>query len=223
MKLPLILINFKSYAESTGENALKLSKMCEDLSKKYRINIAVAPTFTDLYLVSKKVSIDTFSQHIDSVDVGQFTGHVTCFAIKEAGAIGTLINHSEKKLTLEDVGRCVELTKKYGLISVCFASIPEEAERIARFNPDFLAIEPPELIGTGISVSTARPEVIIQTVDLIKKINPKIKVLCGAGITTGNDVKKAVELGTVGVVVSSGVVKSKNPKKVLVEFAEAIK
>jgi triosephosphate isomerase len=223
MKLPLILVNFKSYSESTGKNALKLSKICESVSKKYKVNISVAPSFTDIFQVSKKVKIGVFAQHIDPVDVGQFTGHVTCLAIKEAGAIGALINHSERKLTLESVRRCVELTKKYSLVSVCFAAIPEEAERIATLNPDFIAIEPPELIGTGISVSSARPEVIVHTVNLIKKANPRIKVLCGAGITKGSDIKKAIELGTVGVVVSSGVVKEKNPRKVLTEFAKVIK
>jgi len=223
MKIPLILINFKSYAESTGKNGLKLSKICQDFSKKYKINIAVAPTFADLYPIAKKVNIEVFSQHIDPVDAGQFTGHTTCFSVKEAGAVGTLINHSEKKLTFEDIGKCVGLTKNYGLISVCFASTPEEALRIADFNPDFIAIEPPELIASGMSVSTARPEVVTQSVSLIKKSNPKIKLLCGAGITTGKDVKKAIGLGTAGVVVSSGVVKANNPRKVLAEFAESIK
>ena len=56
----------------------------------------------------------------------------------------------------------------------------------------------------------------------IEKVNPKVKVLCGAGITSGEDVKKALELGTKGILVASGVVKAKNPRKVLEEFAEAI-
>lgn len=223
MRLPIIIVNFKSYSESTGKNAMKLSKICDDVSKKYKVNIAIAPTFTDICQISEKAKIDVFSQHVDPVDVGQFTGHVTCFAIKEAGAIGSLINHSERKLSLEDVCKCVELTKKYGLVSVCFAAVPEEAEKIATFNPDFIAIEPLELIGSGISVSTAKPEVVNRTVSLIKETNPKIKVLCGAGITTGKDVKKAIKLGTLGVVVSSGIVKAKNPKKVLIEFAKKIR
>lgn len=223
MKLPVIIVNFKSYAESIGANALELAKACQEVSKSHKVNIIAAPSFTDLQSVSSKIKIDVFSQHVDPVDAGQFTGHVTCLAVKESGAVGTLINHSERKLTLDDVGRCVELTKKYKLTSVCFASIPEEAERIAEFEPDFMAIEPPELIGLGISVSKARPDVVLDTVNLIKELNPKIKVLCGAGITTGEDVRKAIELGTVGVVVASGIVKAKDPKKVLIEFAKSVK
>jgi triosephosphate isomerase len=223
MELPVILVNFKSYAESVGKNALKLSEICEDISKEYKINIAVAPTFSDIYPISKKFKLDVFSQHIDPVDAGQFTGHITGYAVKEAGATGSLINHSERKLNLEDVEKCVKLAKKYGLISVCFASHPEEAEKIALFEPDFIAIEPPELIASNISVSTAKPEVVTRTVDLIKKTNPKVKVLCGAGISKGSDVKRAIELGTVGIAVSSAIVKAKNQKKILIEFAESVK
>ena len=223
MKLPLIVINFKSYAEATGKNALKLSKICEDVSRKYKVSITVAPQFADLQQVSKTVKIGVFAQHIDPVDSGQFTGHTTALAIKEAGAIGIFLNHSERPLHLENIEKCVELAKKYKLISLCFASLPEEAKRIADFSPDFIAIEPPELIASGISVSSAKPEIVTQTVNLIKGANPKIKVLCGAGITKRGDIKKAIELGTVGVVVSSGVVKAKNPKKVLIEFAKSIK
>jgi len=223
MKLPMIIINFKSYAEATAKGALNLSKTCEDVSRKYKVTIAVAPQFIDLQQISKAVKIGVFAQHLDPVDAGQFTGHVTALSIKESGAIGTLINHSEKPLHLDEVENCIKLTKKYNLVSLCFASLPEEAKKIADFNPDFIAIEPPELIASGISVSTAKPEIVTQTVKLIKEINSKIKVLCGAGITNGEDVKKAIELGTVGVVVSSGVVKAKNPKKVLIEFGKAIK
>lgn len=220
MLLPIILVNFKCYV--TGKEALKLARICKSVSNKFKVNIAVAPQFVDIRII-KKIKIDVFSQHVDPIDFGQFTGHVSALAIKKAGAIGTLINHSEKKLILEDVRKCIELTKKYKLVSVCFASSPEEAESIAKFNPDFIVAEPPELIASGISVSKAKPEIVTQTIDLVKAVNPRINVLCGAGITTSYDVKKAIELGTVGVVVSSGVVKAKYPKKVLTEFASAIK
>jgi triosephosphate isomerase len=223
MKLPIIAINFKSYSEATGKNALKLSKICEDTAKKYKVNISVAPQSTDLQQVAESVRIGVFAQHIDPVDAGQYTGHTTAYAVRETGAIGTLINHSEKSLHLNEVRKCVGLAKKYRLFSLCFASLPKEAEQIADFNPDFIAIEPPELIASGISVSTAKPEVVAQTVKIIKEANPKIRVLCGAGITNGEDVEKAVELGTVGVVVSSAVTKAKNPKRVLTEFCRAIK
>lgn len=221
MKLPLILINYKCYRNGVGKKGLKLAKICEQVSKKYGVNIGVAPQFTDIRLISERVKILVFSQHVDPIE-GAFTGHVSPLAIKESGAVGTLINHSERKLPLEKIKECVESARKYGLISVCCSASVEESKEIAKFKPDFIAYEPPELIGTGISVSKTKPEVVSQTVEEIRKINPRIKVLCGAGITSGEDVKKALELGTVGVLVASGVVKAKDPEKILVEFAKAI-
>jgi triosephosphate isomerase len=218
-----LLVNFKNYKEATGKNALRLAKLCEKVSKKYRIKIGVAPQFIDLQKVKEKVKIPVFAQHIDPIEkAGAFTGYVVAENLKFIGIDGTLINHSERKLPTNDVEKCIEIAKKFQLTSICCAATPEEAEKIAAFNPNFIAVEPPELIGTGISVSKAKPEVVTKSIEKISKVNPQIKVLCGAGITTGEDVKRALELGTVGVLVASGVVKSDNPEKVLDEFAKAI-
>ena len=218
----MILINFKSYRESAGMKGVELSKTCENVSKEYGVNVVVAPDAVFLKDVSEKVDIPVFAQHIDPVDNGSFTGHVTSASIKEAGAIGTLINHSERKLAIEDVGKCVELAKKYNLVCVVFASTRQEAEDVAKFEPDFIAIEPPDLIGSGISVSSSRPDMVTETVNAIRELNKEIGILCGAGITSGEDVKKAIELGAVGVVVASGVVKSKDPESVIRDFASSI-
>ncbi|MDI6825635.1 MAG: triose-phosphate isomerase [Candidatus Aenigmarchaeota archaeon] len=224
VKTPIIIVNFKTYEEATGKKAVKLAKICEYVSKKYDINIAISPQFCDIFQISQFVKkILILSQHIDSIYPGPYTGHISPLSIKQSGAIGTLINHSERKLDLEKIRKCIELTKKYGLISVCCSANVNESKEIAKFDPDFIAYEPPSLIGTGISVSQTKPEVVTKTVNEIKKINPEVKVLCGAGIMKGEDVKKALELGTVGVILSSGVVKAVNPKKVLIEFAESIK
>lgn len=223
MELPLILINFKAYGEATGKNAVKLAKICDEVAKKYKLNIAVAPQYIDIREIKSKVSVPIFAQHIDPVEsAGAYTGHVVAENLKE-WISGTLINHSERKLGKEDIAKCIKISKNLGLISVCCAATSDEAEEFARFNPDFIAIEPPELIGSGISVSTARPEVVTDSVNKVKKSDSRIKVICGAGITNGADVKKALELGTVGVILSSGFVKSKDPEKVLIEFVDAIR
>lgn len=222
MKLPLILINFKCYKEATGKNALKLAKTCEKVEKEYGINIGVAPQFTDLYQISKKVKIPVFAQHADAIEYGAFTGHVSPLALKELGIKGSLINHSEKKLSLKEIKDCIEIMKKHKLISVVCADSLMRGKEIARFSPDFIAYEDPFLIGTGQAISKVKPDSVKNFVESIKKINPRVKVLCGAGITSGEDVKKALELGTKGVLVASGVVKAKDPRKVLEDFAKSI-
>jgi triosephosphate isomerase len=222
MKLPLILINFKCYQEALGEKALKLAKYCEKISENYEVTIGVAPQFTDIYQIASKVKIPVFSQHVDALEYGAYTGHVSPLAIKEAGAKGSLVNHSERKLSLEEIKECVEILKKYKLISVVCADSIVKGKEIAKFNPDFIAYEDPFLIGSGKAISRVKPDSVRKFVKTIYNINQKVKVLCGAGITSGEDVKKALELGTEGVLVASGVVKAKDPKKVLKEFAEAI-
>jgi triosephosphate isomerase len=223
MKTPLIIVNFKCYEESTGESALKLAKICESVSKEYKIEIAVVPQFTDINVISKKVNIPILSQHLDPIKPGAFTGHVSALALKQSGVVGSLINHSERKLSLDKIKECIKIAKIYGLISVCCSANVNESKEIAKFAPDFIAYEPPELIGTGVSVSQTKPEVVTDIVSEVKKINSNVKVLCGAGITKGEDVKKALELGTVGVILASGVVKLKDPKKVLIDFVKSIK
>ncbi|MGC8812030.1 MAG: triose-phosphate isomerase [Candidatus Aenigmatarchaeota archaeon] len=222
MKLPLVLVNFKCYKEATGKNALRLAKICEKVASSYKINIAISPQFTDLYL-ARKVNIPVFAQHVDFIEHGAYTGHVSPLALKEAGVKGSLINHSERKLRLEEIEKCVELLRKYKLISVVCADSLEKGKAIANFKPDFIAYEDPVLIGSGNAISKVKPDSVKEFVEEIYKIDREIKILCGAGITSGEDVKKALELGTEGVLVASGIVKAKNPRKALEEFAKAVR
>ncbi len=199
-----------------------MSETCEKISKEYKINIAVAPQLTDIYRITQKVKIPVFSQHVDALEYGAYTGHVSPLALKEAEVKGSLVNHSEKKLSLEEIKICIEILKKYRLISVVCSDSITQGKEIAKFNPEFIAYEDPFLIGSGKAISIIKPDSVKSFVETIYKVNPKVKVLCGAGITSGEDVKKALELGTEGVLVASGIVKTKDPEKVLIEFAEAI-
>ncbi|MCX8170980.1 MAG: triose-phosphate isomerase [Candidatus Bathyarchaeota archaeon] len=221
IKTPIIIVNFKTYAEATGEKAVKLAEMAEKASVETGVCIGVSPQFVDIYKIARRVSIPVFSQHIDPIEYGSFTGHVLPESVKEAGAVGTLINHSERRLKLADIDAAIRRAREVGLISVvCTNNTPVSASAAA-LKPNMIAVEPPELIGTGIPVSKAKPEVVTSTVEAVKRINPEVIVLCGAGITNGDDVSAAIRLGTEGILVASGVVKAKDPYKVMVDFAEA--
>lgn len=221
IRTPLILINFKTYTEATGKNALKLAKIAEEVSLKTEVSIGVAPQFTDIAALAKEVNIPLFAQHIDPIEPGSFTGHTLPEAVKEAGAVGTLINHSERRLKLSEIDATITRAREVGLTSVVCTNNAVVSAAVAALKPDMIAIEPPELIGTGIPVSKAAPEVVTDTLDLVKGVNPKVIVLCGAGITKGDDVAAALRLGTEGVLLASGVVKAKDPHKALLELAEA--
>ena len=222
VRTPIILVNFKTYAEATGRNALKLAKKAEKIHKETGVSVGIAPQYVDIVPIAQAVSIPVFAQHVDPVTHGSFTGHVLPESVKEAGAVGTLINHSERRLKLADIDAAVNRAREVGLVTVVCSNNSAVSSAVAALKPSMVAVEPPELIGTGIPVSKAKPEVVSGTVDLVKRVNPQVIILCGAGITTGEDVAAALRLGTQGVLVASGIVKAKDPYKALLDFAEAI-
>lgn len=222
VRVPFILVNLKTYLEATGERALMLAKLAEEVTTEYDICIAMAPQFTEIHQMAQEVDIPIFAQHMDFVEPGSFTGHILPESIKEAGAVGTLINHSERRLKLAEIDATITRAREVDLLSLVCANSAAVSAAASALNPEMIAVEPPELIGTGIPVSKAKPEVITGTVELVKRINPNVSILCGAGITRGEDVVAALRLGTEGILVASGVVKAKDPYKILLEFAEAI-
>jgi len=222
VRTPIVLVNFKTYAEGTGKNALKLARVCEKVSSETKVCIGVAPQFVDIAPIADAVAIPVFSQHIDPITHGSFTGHVLPEAVRETGAVGTLINHSERRLKLADIDASITRAREADLISLVCSNNASVSAASAALKPDMIAVEPPELIGTGIPVSKAKPEVVSGTVTLAKRVNRGVVILCGAGISHGDDVAAALRLGTEGVLVASGVVKAKDPYKILLEFAEVM-
>lgn len=216
-----IVLNLKAYAESTGKEAVRLAKIADEVSREMGVKVIVCAQATDLSRVANAVKIPVFAQHVDEKKQGAFTGSITAEAAKEAGANGTLVNHSERKLKLEQVGAIIARCKEAGLLSMACAATVQEAAEIAKFRPDFIAIEPPELIGSGISVSTANPDIVKNSVKAVKAV-ADIPVLCGAGISSGGDIKKAMELGAAGVLLASAYVKAKDPKALLSEMAKSV-
>jgi len=221
LQTPIIIVNFKTYLESTGKNAVSLARTAEKASKETGACIVVAPQAVDIAKIAQAVEIPVFAQHIDPIKPGSSTGHILADAVKEAGAVGTLINHSERQLRLIDIDATIALCREKGLTSCVCANNPLVSAAVAAMHPDITSMEPPELIGSGISVSKSKPEVISDTLNLVHKVDPQATILCGAGISTAEDVAIALKLGTRGVLVASGIVKAKDPYIVLRAFAEA--
>jgi len=201
---------------------MELAKIAENVASRCDDYIGIAVSFLDLPVIAKEVSVDVYAQHVDAVEFGSHTGRINAEMIAEYGAKGSLINHSERRLRLADIEYNVSKLKDLGLTSVvCTNNVPTTAAAAA-LNPDFVAVEPPELIGSGIPVSKAEPEIVQNSVRAAKSVNQKVRVLCGAGITTHEDYVKALELGAEGVLLASGIVKAKDQKKALEELVGLI-
>ncbi|MGC9071600.1 MAG: triose-phosphate isomerase [Acidilobus sp.] len=214
-------INYKAYDTAFNEASLDIARAASRLSSKYegvRI-ILIVPA-----AVSGRISQvyeDVYVEHVDPVDFGAFTGYLPVSALRYLGVKGTLVNHSEHKMIYRDVEKVVNAVRSQGLEVMACADTPGEAAGLAYLRPDYIAIEPPELIGTGVSVSRAKPEVITDGVKAVRAI-AEIPVLAGAGITYREDVVRAVELGAAGILLASAVMKSKEPVKVIEDFADAL-
>ncbi|MEM4303855.1 MAG: triose-phosphate isomerase [Candidatus Caldarchaeum sp.] len=221
-KTPIIILNFKSFKEALGSQGLELAKIADKVSSETGVQLAVCPTFTDLERVVRHVSIPVLAQHCDPHQPGPFTGSVVAEALKAVGVAGSLLNHSERRMKLSDLALSVARLRQNDMLSVVCADDVAAAVAAAMMKPDALAVEPPELIGTGMSVSKVKPEVVSEVVERVKSVSPNVVVLCGAGVSTADDVKRAVMLGAEGLLLSSAYVKSSNPENLLREMCSAL-
>ena len=220
MKEGILVINYKSYPSSYGKKALEIAKAAERIATETGTRIILAVPPTEIRSISSSVGLEVISQHVDPITEGAGTGYVTPQMVKAAGGKGSLLNHSENRMILSDIETAVDRLREIGLYSIACASSPKTAAALSILSPDMIAVEPPELIGTGISVSKARPEVIRTSIDLINKTGTKaLPILVGAGVSTREDVEKAVELGASGVLVASAVMRSNEPEKIIAELA----
>jgi triosephosphate isomerase len=211
-----LIINMKTYSEATNKKAVKLAAICKKLqkqAKENKVEIILCPQNIDLREVLR-LKVKTYSQHIDVCTPGANTGFIVPLHIKDSGAKGTLISHSEHNLDTRETNKRIKLTREVGLESVVCARDLATAKKLAKYKPDFIAVEPSELIGGNISISTANPKLIADSV----KACGDVPLLVGAGVKNGEDVRIAVELGAKGILVASGVVKARNQKKAILDL-----
>jgi len=220
--LPIIIVNLKTYEQGYGADGFELCKIMEEISLEHNVNLAAAVSAIDLVDYSDNLKIPIFAQHVDGVNYGSHTGSILPEAVRYSGAVGTLVNHAECQMTWEEIEKTINRCKELGLSTVLCTADIESSEKGAHLNPDMIAVEPPELIGGDISVSTAKPEIISDTVEVVKKINSNISVLCGAGVKNQDDISKAISLGSEGILLASGVVKSSEPRKVLLDLIKGL-
>jgi triosephosphate isomerase len=206
----MIIINFKNY--KTGKKALKLAKLIQKINK----NIIVAVPATDIEEIAKNTKLKVYAQHVSYKKPGKSTGYIIPEEIKIAGAKGSIINHSEHRIPLNEIKQTVQRLKKLKLKTlVCIRSLKELAE-IKKLKPDFIAYEDPKLISTKKSITKYRKDSLKKFVDMLKRTN--INPICGAGIHTKEDILEAYKLGCKGVLIASAIANSKNPEKFLKEI-----
>lgn len=218
----MIFINFKTYKETTGVKAVDLVRVCSLLQAETKVAIIPCVQATDIRSCMIASNYNIWAQNIDSVEQGQFTGWVSPEAAAEAGAVGTLLNHSEHKIPLKDLKKILERASSVALDTLVFVSDMEELKTVVSLKPTYVAYEPPELIGSKeTSVAKAKPMVISEALEITTKAN--VPLVVGAGVKDANDVKTSIKLGAIGIAVSSAVVLAEDPKKAILELVKGFK
>lgn len=220
MNNPLIL-NFKNYLEISGDKTIELAKAAEKVSNNLEVEIVVAPPQASLWAVTNNIDIPVICQHVDDANPGSTTGFFIPEMAKSYGSVGSLINHSEHRIDMKSIRNLVHMLKKLDLISVVCARTPTEVAEIAKVNPDFVAIEPPELIGSGKAISKEAPEIVSSSVKAVSDNSDSARIICGAGIVDKSDVTRALELGAQGILIASGVIKANSWEEKISELASA--
>ncbi len=222
IRLPVIIINYKNYAQSYGKNGIELTQAVERVADETGASIVIAPPGTEIFRLSQTTKLPIYAQHIDPIGFGSHTGHTLPESAAEPGASGTLLNHSERRLTLAGIEECISRARDLNLGTVVCSNNVATSAAAAALGSDFVAVEPPELIGGDVSVSKARPEIVEGAVAGVKQVNQDVRVLCGAGVKNGEDVRCSLELGAVGVLLASGVVKAERPDEVLMDLISGL-
>ena len=210
LRAPVFEIGLKGYAY--GAEAVRLARAADELSAELGVSVIFDPQAVDIPAVAQATGhILVFAQHMDPVAPGRGVGSVLAEAIKEAGAYGTMLNHSERRMTLSDINRSIGRAKEVGLATMVYADSPEEAAALAMLGPDVILAEPPELIATSRSAATEMRGFVERAVELVGRIDPGIIVMCGAGVQTPEDVAGMIRLGVGGTGSSSGILKADDP------------
>ncbi len=212
-----VLVNLKAY----DCDAVEIARAAADVAAEADARVAVAPQAADLRAVAE-TGVETWAQHVDPIGAGSHTGHTRPATAAAAGATGTLLNHSERRLRLADVDDAVDAAAEAGLETVVCANDPEQIAAATALGPDAVAVEPPELIGTGTPVSKADPDVVRDAVAAAERVDGSVEVFCGAGISTGEDVAAASDLGATGVLLASGVAKADDPRGALRDLVAGV-
>jgi triosephosphate isomerase len=217
----LFLINFKNYTEISADRTVSLALAAQKAAKTLNVEIVVAPPQPSIAIVKQNVDIPVFCQHIDDAKAGQSTGFFIPEMAKSYGAAGSIINHSEHRLSYVVISNLVQRLKQLSMTSVVCAQTPKEVAELAKLNPDFIAIEPPELIGSGKAVSKESPKIIQDSIKSAAQSSKYTKLICGAGIVDQSDVTAALQLGVEGILVASGIVKSNSWDEKILELGSA--
>jgi len=214
----MIFLSLKTYKQATADNAVSLCKKIKQVINQTKVPIIPAAQPFDIYRIKQEVGIEVWAQHLDPIDPDRHFGWLSPFSAKQAGASGCIINHAEHEVDFNTIKKTVAKCKQYDLKTLVITDSFELAQKVNALKPNFLAFERPDLIGGKLAMIDAETEAVKKVINMAS-----VPVIVGAGIRTGEHVKKTVQVGGAGVILASAVVKAKDQQAALLDLAAGFK
>src|SRR3989338_1292345 len=211
----MIFLSLKTYQEATGQAVINLLSSVKKVSRETGIPIIAVAQATDIYRIRKELDIEVWAQHVDPIDPGKNTGWISPYSVKEVGATGVLINHSEHKVREEVIVETIKKARQYNLKIILIGQTVEMIKKFDSFDIDFLSFEKEDLIASPVSMIDQQEEAIKDLVKIVKH-----PLIIGAGINDGEDTKKSKAAGAIGVLMATYFVTAPNPEQKLRELTE---
>ena len=219
IKEPFFEIGPKAYCY--GTKILDFAKVADKASERYGVSVIFTPQYTDIPILAKATkNLLIFAQHIDSLSEGRGLGSVLPEAVKDAGAVGVMLNHSEKRLSLAELNKTIKRADGIGLATIVCADTVEEAMAIAHLRPNIIAVEQPDSIGIG---KISDMNYLNKAIHAVHSVDSSIQVLTAAGIHSGKDVYNIVRSGASATGSSSGIFQAKDPSNMIEEMLCAVR
>lgn len=211
----MIFLSLKTYKEATGQAVINLLSSVKNVSQKTGISIIPIAQPTDIYRIKKELDIEVWTQHVDPIDPGKNTGWISPYSVKQAGATGVIINHSEHKLKEEVILTTIKKARQYDLKILLIGQTVEMVKRFDSYDIDYLSFEKEDLIASPISMIDQQEEAIKKLVKAVKH-----PLIIGAGINDGEDTRKSMLAGAKGVLMATYFVTALDPEQKLRELAK---
>lgn len=219
----MIFVNYKTYEEGSGQKAIALTKILEEVAHATGVKIIPVVQIIDAETIIASTTLEVWIQHVDPVSYGAHTGWTLPEEAAKIGVAGVFLNHSEHKFdNFDALTTATEKAIAANLKTLIFAGNLDELKKVSELGATYVAYEPPELIGsTTTSVTSAQPEIVSQAAAVAREKG--LPLIVGAGVHSMEDVKKSLELGAVGVAVATDIVKAADPRHELIDLTEGFK
>ncbi len=220
IRTPYFEIGVKNYVY--GDDVLRMAVHADNCSRKYDVDVVMIVPYTEIRRICEHTqNLHVFAPYMDTLRPGRGMADVLPEAIKAAGAVGVVINHCERPMSLPQMKATIDRARELDLLVFGCADSLAETRALAQLHPDIINPEPNELIGGGGGVSSA--EYVQANIRAVKDIYEDIIVEQAAGVSSPDEVYNFIYAGCEATGAASGIFNAKDPLQMAEDMIAAVR